>query len=236
MIRKFIAVALVVIGMASSACASMNSASSSASSQSGDFLSDLLGKVSNGIDVGKVVTDVIDGVFTKENLTVADIAGQWQSTGSAVSFRSENFLKNAGGSAITSAIESKLNPYYKKLSLDKAVITIEEDGTLTLNAGKYTLNGTIKVNDKKTYAGNFIVNFKALGIMSLGEYDTYVTMTSNPLTGAKELNIMFDAQKLVALMKAFASFSKSSVASGVTSLVDSYDGVCVGFQCKPYTK
>ncbi len=200
-----------------------------------DFLSDLLGKVSGSIDAGNVVKDVIDGVFTKENLSIEDIAGTWQSNGSAVDFRSEDLLKKAGGAAMTSTIETKLNPYFKKYGFDKSVITIDKDGEMTLQVGKYTLSGSMRVNDDKRYAGNFIVKFKALGVMSLGEYDTYVALVNNPLSPqGKELKIMFDAQKLVAMMKCVAALSKSSLAKSAVSMVESYDGICVGFRCSPY--
>lgn len=39
---------------------------------------------------------LVEGVFTTSDLKVSDIAGQWTSEGSAVSFKSENFLKKAG--------------------------------------------------------------------------------------------------------------------------------------------
>lgn len=221
MIKKIFIAASLAFGMSLSAIAS------------NDFLSDILGKVSSGVNAGNILSDVIDGVFSKENLSVEDIAGNWQSTGSSVDFRSEDFLKKAGGSAITSSIEQKIDPYYKKYGLDKAAITIKNDGSISIKAGKYTLSGTIKVNDKEHYAGNFIVNFKALGVMSLGEYDTYVTLTNIPLTGKKNLDIMFDAQKLVAIMKALASMTKSSLAKSASSMIESYDGVCVGFKCVP---
>ena len=215
------------------AAAAISCSGNAFASTSGDFLSDLLGKVTSNINVSNVVNDVIDGVFTKDDLTVADIVGTWQSTGPAVSFRSEDLLKKAGGAAITSTIQQKIDPYYKKYGLNKAVITITEDGNISLSSGKYNLTGTIKVNDDKKYAGNFLVTFKALGIMSLGTFDTYISIVNNPLSSGKELKIMFDAQKLIALMKSVAALSKSSVANSVTKFVESYDGVCLGFSCTP---
>lgn len=228
MTRKFITAIVLAIGL-------LLPASSQAAS-SPDFLSDLLGRVSGSLDAGNIVKDVLDGVFTKENLEVADIAGEWQSTGSAVDFRSESLLKKAGGAAAASAIEKKLNPYFKKYGFDKALVSIDKDGNISLKVGKYTLGGTIKVNDDKRYAGNFIVSFRALGVMSLGEYDTYVSLVKNPLSGTKELKMMFDAQKLVAMMKCVAALSKSSLARSAASMLESYDGICVGFRCVPATE
>lgn len=203
-------------------------------------LSDLLGKVAGSLGDSKgkeggVVSDLLDGVFTKEKLTVEDIAGEWQSSGAAVDFRSENFLKKAGGTAAASALEAKINPYFKKYGFDKSVITIGKDGTIAITFGKSVLRGTITPNGDKRYAGNFIVKFKALGVMSLGEYDTYVALVDNPLNGTKQLKIMFDAQKMVAMMRCVAAISKSSIARSVVSAIESYEGVCVGFRCQPYS-
>lgn len=210
-------------------------------------LSDLLGKVgeSLGNNSGSAVGSLIDGVFTKEKLNVSDIAGTWQSGGPAVDFRSESLLKKAGGAAAASAIESKLAPYFTKYGFDTAIVTITapdsktsddaQEGEITLQVGRVTLKGSIRPNDDKRYAGNFIVCFKALGVMRLGEYDTYVSLTDNPLTGSRQLKIMFDAQKLMAMMKGVAAVTKSKLAKSAVSMLEGYDGICVGFKCQPAT-
>ncbi|MDE5903509.1 MAG: DUF4923 family protein, partial [Muribaculaceae bacterium] len=83
-------------------------------------LKDALG----GGGVGETVTNLIQGVFSKSDLTVADIAGEWTSNGSAVSFTSDNFLQKAGGVAAAAAIETKLNPYYEQYGLNAPLMTI----------------------------------------------------------------------------------------------------------------
>ena len=71
---------------------------------------------------GGALGNIVEGVFTKTDLTVEDIAGEWTSTGSAVSFQSDNLLKKAGGSAAAGAVENKLDDYYKKFGLAGAVL------------------------------------------------------------------------------------------------------------------
>ena len=58
---------------------------------------------------GGALGNIVEGVFTKSDLTVADLEGEWTSTGSAVTFQSDNFLKKAGGTAAAGAVESKLD-------------------------------------------------------------------------------------------------------------------------------
>ena len=94
-------------------------------------INDLLNQLSKGIENG-TVTDIIEGVLSKSNLEVRDLAGEWTVAGSAISFKSEDFLSQAGGTAIASTIESKLNPYFTRYKLTGGVFTIQTDGTFTL--------------------------------------------------------------------------------------------------------
>lgn len=211
-------------------------ACSPAADTSAQSLNDLLGKASGLLGGGDgIVSDLIDGAFTKDKLTLEDIAGTWQSTGSAVNFRSESLLKKAGGAAAASAIEKKIDPYFQKYGLNKSVVTIDREGNIAITFGRNTLKGTIVPNTAKDDLGNFIVNFKALGVMSLGDTETFVSLTNNPLNGHKQLNIMFDAQKMVAIMKTIAAISKSNLANQAVSAMESYDGICIGFRCSSTT-
>ena len=42
---------------------------------------------------------MLEGIFTKTNLEIADLVGEYESAGPAVSFKSDNFLQKAGGIA-----------------------------------------------------------------------------------------------------------------------------------------
>jgi hypothetical protein len=212
----------------------------SAPSASAFSLKDLLGSVGSSLGNTSSLTDaassLLDGVFTKTSISLSDIAGTWKSSGSAVNFTSDNALLKAGGTATAGVIEGKLDPYYQKYGLDSAIITITTDGTITMQVGSRTLSGTIEpTTDSSKYNGNFLVKFKALGVLSLGTMDTYVTYTNNILSSGKSLKIMFDAKKLQTLMKGIAAFSKSSLASGASSLLSQYDGMCVGFKLSAYS-
>lgn len=184
-------------------------------------IKDILNTAKNAMADG-TVTDMVEGVFSKTDLDVDDLAGEWTSQGSAVSFKSEDFLSEAGGIAAASAIETKINPYYKKLGLDGAVFTIQTDGSFTLKLRKYTLSGTIKKLDD----GNFSFTFNALGTFSLGSIETYVQKTS------QKMDVMFDATKMKTIVSAIAKFSKIKLAMTAADILDKYDGLCVGFELK----
>lgn len=176
-------------------------------------IKDLLG------GAGETVENLIEGVFTKSNLTVEDICGEWITDGSAVSFKSDNFLQKAGGVAAAAAIETKINPYYEQLGLNNAVMTIRNDGTFTFKAKMITLQGTLSSNGD----GTFEFEFKAFGKMSLGRLTAYVQKSGN------HADIMFDATKLKTLVATIAKYTGTTMAKTAASILDSYEGLCVGF-------
>lgn len=178
-------------------------------------LSDLLAGLS-----GNTVTDFIEGVFSTSDITVVDMAGEWTVDGSAVAFQSENFLKKAGGVAAATAAKEKLDPYFKKYGLTGGVFTIETDGTFSYRMKRMTVHGTI-VKEKD---GNFTFHFTALGALNIGSMTAYVQKTS------QSLDIMFDATQLKSIMDIAAKFTGSKLASAAVSILNSYDGMCVGFR------
>ncbi len=178
-------------------------------------IKDLLG------GAGGAVENIVEGIFTRSDISVKDMKGEWVASGSAVAFQDENFLKKAGGVAAAGAIENKLDPYYKKYGLTGSTITIEEDGTFSMKVGKITLKGTIVKGDDK---GLFYFQFQAFGKITLGKMKTYVEK------GPSSLNIMFDATTLKKIIGVVTSFTGSKMVSTVGGIIDSYDGLCVGFK------
>ena len=177
-------------------------------------LKDILG------GAGGALGNIVEGVFTKTDLTVEDIAGEWTSTGSAVSFQSDNFLKKAGGSAAAGAVENKLDEYYKKFGLTGAVLEVDKDGNFTLTIKKLPIKGTLEVKEK----GVFKFNFNAGGMLKLGSMDAYVEKSP------AGLNVMFDADKIKKIMTLAATISGSKMVSTADKLLKEYDGICIGFK------
>lgn len=165
---------------------------------------------------------LIEGVFTTSNLKISDIAGQWTSQGSAVSFKSENFLKKAGGTAVAGAVESQLDPYYKKYGLTGAVLEIDNDGNFSLTIKKISLKGTAVLKSE----GIFTFNFTAFGTIGLGSMDAYIEKTGS------NLSVMFDADKIKKIISFAATISGNKLATAADKLLQEYDGICIGFEMK----
>ncbi|MBO4965116.1 MAG: DUF4923 family protein [Muribaculaceae bacterium] len=164
--------------------------------------------------------NLIEGVFSTSKLDIEDLAGEWTSNGSAVKFKSENFLKQAGGQAAAATIETKLDPYYKQLGLTGALMTIQTDGSFKMKIKSINMSGQIKKLDN----GNFNFNFQILGGMSLGNIETYISKTSG------QMDVMFDADKLVKLIQFAGKLTGMKTIQSITDLLGSYDGICVGFK------
>lgn len=179
-----------------------------------------LGDILGG-GLGNTLGNIIEGVFSSSNITIADMEGEWTSTGPAVCFQGEGFLKKAGGIAAAAAVETKLAPYYEQYGLNNATLTVNADGTFTLACKMIKLNGTI-TQAAGAEPGVFEFNFMALGI-KLATVTTYVEKTT------RSMDVMFDATKLKKLLTAVSQFSGIKVVQALSSILDSYDGLCVGF-------
>ena len=186
----------------------------------GDLLKNIGGSSS---DIGSTISNVIQGVFTKTNLEVSDLVGAYVSEGPAVTFKSDNFLQKAGGIAGAAAIETKLNPYYEQYGLNGMPLTVDADGNFSITVMKIKLSGTI---EKGSEEGTFRFNLTAGGKMKLGSFTAYVEKSGS------DLNLMFDATKLKDLISTVASLTGQSMVKTLASILDSYDGMCVGFKMK----
>lgn len=207
--RTYLVFAILLLG-----CSNLTNAQS---------LKDILGKLGSGSNATSTIGNILEGVFSSSDLSLADLQGNWKSSGPAVSFKGDNFLKQAGGKAAAATIETKLNPYFSKYGLTGATLSITPEGTFELKIKKMTLSGTIEQTSEK---GVFYFNFQALGKINLGKMKTYVQKSSSTM------DVMFDATKLISIVEAVAKFSNISYVQTLSSLLSSYDGMCVGFKLK----
>lgn len=174
-----------------------------------------------GSSLTDIIGGVVGGLLTTDKVDTNSMVGTWNYSSPAVCFKSENFLQKAGGSAIAGTLEGKLAPYYKTAGLNKLVLTVNEDKSFVMQSGKITARGTIETDGK----GEVYFNFKALGTIPAGKMKAYVTMTAG-----KQMSLMFDVTKLVSIIKMVGSVSGSTAIKGVSSILDSYDGICAGFK------
>lgn len=165
------------------------------------------------------IGNIIGNLTSNNKFTVDDLVGSWTYTGPAVSFASDNALKNIGGAAAATAVETKLEPYYKRLGFTKTTLTVNEDHSFEMKMGVIQFKGTIE----KTDDGNLKFNFSALG-RNLGAVAAHATKSGNTL------NITFDSTKMVKMLTTVSSKLNISTLKTLSSLLNAYDGIYMGYK------
>ncbi|MDE7108602.1 MAG: DUF4923 family protein [Muribaculaceae bacterium] len=186
-----------------------------------DILRGLGGNTSSSSSTTSTIGNLLEGIFTKTDITLKDIVGEYKSAGPAVTFKSENWLQKAGGVAGAAALETKLQPYYEQYGLTGMPLTIDQDGNFTLSIKGVRLSGVVTQGTEK---GTFIFNIMVGKTLKLGKFTAYIQKSG------KNIELMFDATKLKQLISTVAKFTGGKLVGALGSLLDSYEGACIGFQ------
>jgi hypothetical protein len=165
------------------------------------------------------IGNIIGNLTSNNKFTVDNLVGSWTYTGPAVSFASDNALKNIGGAAAATAVETKLEPYYKRLGFTRTTLTVNEDHSFEMKMGVIQFKGTIE----KTDDGNLKFNFSALG-RNLGAVAAHATKSGNTL------NITFDSTKMVKMLTTVSSKLNISTLKTLSSFLNAYDGIYMGYK------
>lgn len=157
---------------------------------------------------------------TSATFSQADLcAHTWKYSKPGCAFTSENLLAKAGGEIAASKIEEDLSKYYSKFGFSKSntYFTFKTDGTFAAKIDGKSWNGTYTFNEK-THA----IQLKGLLLSASG----FATRTANGIS------LLFEQKKLLTLVKTLSklNLTGSTTMSAVSSIVDNYDGVRIGFE------
>lgn len=192
-------------------------------------LKEALGNLKSG-DSSSSVTDAISGalggILSTGKITVEQLEGTWSYSAPAVTFKSDNLLKKAGGNAASGVIENKLAPVYKTTGLDQLTMTIDKQGAFSMKVRGITLKGTIQAVEDESSQANFKFTFSGLG-KSIGGINAYIEKN---ITGS--MTLTFDVSKLITIMEKISSVTNNSTISTLSKTLSSYDGLCAGFELK----
>ena len=189
-------------------------AGQTASAQS---LGDILKKVTGNETVKNVVETV-----TGTTLPV-DVKGTWTYSGTAVKFESDDLLKSTAASLAASQVEDKLDSYAANIGIKAGTFsfTFNEDKTFSATVKGKSFNGTYTVSeDYKTMSLQF---GKTIG---LKPFTATISATSS------QLDLLFQADKLLELLGKLTSTSSNSTLKTIGSLVNQYDGMMLGLELK----
>ena len=181
-----------------------------ASNSQAQSLKDLLNKD----NISKVV-NAITG--TPETI---DMTGTWTYSGSAVEFESDNLLMKAGGAAAATMAENKLNEQLSKIGIKDGQMsfTFNADSTFVSTLGKRKLNGTYSYD-----AGTQMLHLRYMKLIPMNAKVNYTT---------QQMDLLFEADKLLKLITFLSSKSSSATLKAISSLADSYDGMMLGYELK----
>lgn len=215
---------------------------SNVSAQSG--LSSLFGKLlgnktetTENSSTTNIVSNVLSSLIGNSMPVSADmLVGTWNYTSIACVLSSDEALANIGGTLGSSKIEETLNSYLAKVGVKEGSCSFvfDNDNKCVFEIAGRALNGTYTFNaeDKKI---EFVFYNK-------------LRMTADVAYNLSTLNIVFNADKLLSLIKSVTSKvagasgensnlsslmgTSSSTLSTVTSLLEKYNGMMLGMKLK----
>ena len=178
------------------------------------------GTTTGSSSTGSIINGILNKVIGSATFSQADLcAHTWKYSKPGCAFTSENLLAKAGGEIAASKIEEDLSKYYSKFGFSKSntYFTFKTDGTFAAKIDGKSWNGTYTF-DEKTHA----IQLKGLLLSASG----FATRTANGIS------LLFEQKKLLTLIKTLSklNLTGSTTMSAVSSIVDNYDGVRIGFE------
>ena len=167
-----------------------------------------------------IINGILNNVIGSATFSQADLcAHTWKYSKPGCAFTSENLLAKAGGEIAANKIEEDLSKYYNKFGFSQSntYFTFKTDGTFAAKIDGKSWNGTYTF-DEKTHA----IQLKGLLLSASG----FATRTTNGIS------LLFEQKKLLTLVKTLSklNLTGSTTMSAVSSIVDNYDGVRMGFE------
>lgn len=210
----------------SSAAASAPTTSTSTTTNSGYSTGSVVAGVLGGLLGGgtttgsSIINGILNNVIGSATFSQTDLcAHTWKYSKPGCAFTSEKLLAKAGGEIAASKIEEDLSKYYSKFGFSKSntYFTFKTDGTFAAKIDGKAWSGTYTF-DEKTHA----IQLKGLLLSASG----FATRTANGIS------LLFEQKKLLTLVKTLSklNLTGSTTMSAVSSIVDNYDGVRIGFE------
>lgn len=172
------------------------------------------------------IKEAVNAVVGNQTLSAEILNGTWKYTNPACEFKSDDLLKKAGGAIAANQIEEKLTEIYVKAG-------ITENMKYIFNAEDSTFTTLMKANSTKGLGGAFSLNpeektitfsYKAIKLFTLSSIEAKASISGNKLI------LLFNADKILNLMKIIALNSKSTTLKTLGQLAEQYDGMLLGFE------
>ncbi|WP_303181880.1 DUF4923 family protein [uncultured Butyricimonas sp.] len=171
------------------------------------------------------VKDVVN-TLTGNVIKFSDLQGNWNYVEPACKMTSDDKLKEVGGTLMSSALEKKITTVYTKAGIvpGKFSYTFNSDSTFTNVIGKKTLKGTYSLDEKNKV---LVLSYK------LGNAFTVKRTEVQLAKSGEQISMLFNVDGLMKFVKVLSSMmKKSDSSSSLSSLLEGYDGMLLGFEMK----
>ena len=176
-------------------------------------------QVAGNLNPDKVFTMTEEDIARETLLINQMLSGQWKYNGPSVGVNGKNVIAGIAKPLAKSKLKKKLKKAYKTIGLYKMQpsFIFNEDGTCAISVmgakvkGSYNYNPTTEKLTLKWHG---------------------IPLSANLRRDGKKLHMTFEADKLISLITMMGRFSDSSTIKALSTLLDNYQDVMVGFELK----
>ena len=175
---------------------------------------------SRDLNPNEVFTISDNDIINETWMVNRSISGTWKYNAPSVGVSGKNLLAGVAKPIAKSKLKKKLKKAFNKIGLSKMrpEFSFNPDGTCAIGVMGTKLKGNYNYNpDTET------ISIKWHGIPMNAKLRR---------DGKKKLHLTFDADKLLKLISLMGRFSDSSAIKALSTLLDNYDDVMVGFELK----
>ena len=159
-----------------------------------------------------ILTGVAKAVVGDKATTAISLIGTWNYVGPDCQLKGDDVLKNIGGEAAGEEVEKKMEPIYEKAGLNTIQYTFNEDKTCS-----YTIKG-------KKVEGTYEFDAEAKTVtIKAGKLG--VKVTAHIVTLGSNMSFVFDADKILSVVKTITSAASkfNTSASTINKLTEQVD-------------
>ncbi|HIT98443.1 MAG TPA: DUF4923 family protein [Candidatus Merdimorpha stercoravium] len=170
-------------------------------------------------DWKSILGDVLQQTVGGQTLSEQAVIGQWQYASPYCRLESDELLAKAGGQVAASQVESRLESVYRALGMEQFSCSFAAEGKCS-----FGYKG-------KEVAGTYTLDTDS-GMMTITLSKTPATIRAQVSVSGNTLSMAFEADRLISALKSLTDLAAgiSSQAELIGSLVESYDGLWLGFE------
>ncbi len=170
-------------------------------------------------DWKSILGDVLQQTVGGQTLSEQAVIGQWQYASPYCRLESDELLAKAGGQVAASQVESRLESVYRALGMEQFSCSFAAEGKCSFGYKGKEVAGTYTLDTDSA-------------MMTITLSKTPATIRAQVSVSGNTLSMAFEADRLISALKSLTDLAAgiSSQAELIGSLVESYDGLWLGFE------